>query len=26
LWLTVVELVPSGIYIAVGATRKSLPH
>ncbi len=26
LWLTVVELVPSGLYIAVGATRKSLPH
>ncbi len=25
LWLTVVELVPSGFYIAVGATRKSLP-
>ena len=25
LWLTVVELVPSGLYIAVGATRKSLP-
>jgi glycosyltransferase 2 family protein len=24
LWLTVVELVPSGLYIAVGATRKSL--
>ena len=26
LWLTVVELVPSGLYIAAGATRKSLPH
>jgi len=26
LWLTVVELVPSGLYIAVGTTRKSLPH
>ena len=26
LWLTVVELIPSGLYIAVGATRKSLPH
>jgi uncharacterized membrane protein YbhN (UPF0104 family) len=24
LWLTVVELVPSGLYIASGATRKSL--
>jgi uncharacterized membrane protein YbhN (UPF0104 family) len=26
LWLTVVELVPSGFYVATGATRKSLPH
>ncbi len=26
LWLTIVELVPSGLYIATGATRKSLPH
>ena len=26
LWLTVVELVPSGLYIAAGATRKSLPN
>lgn len=26
LWLTIVELVPSGLYIAVGATRKSLPN
>lgn len=26
LWLTIVELVPSGLYIAAGATRKSLPH
>jgi len=26
LWLTVVELVPSGLYIAVGANRKSLPN
>jgi uncharacterized membrane protein YbhN (UPF0104 family) len=26
LWLTVVELVPSGLYIAIGATRKALPH
>jgi uncharacterized membrane protein YbhN (UPF0104 family) len=26
LWLTIVELVPSGIYVATGATRKSLPH
>jgi len=25
LWLTVVELVPSGVYIALGATRRSLP-
>jgi uncharacterized membrane protein YbhN (UPF0104 family) len=24
LWLTIVELVPSGIYVAAGATRKSL--
>ncbi|HEY1952242.1 MAG TPA: lysylphosphatidylglycerol synthase domain-containing protein [Gemmatimonadaceae bacterium] len=26
LWLTVVELVPSGLYIAAGATRKSLSN
>lgn len=26
LWLTIVEVVPSGLYIAVGATRKSLPN
>lgn len=26
LWLTVVELVPSGLYVATGATRKSLSH
>ncbi len=26
LWLTIVELVPSALYIATGATRKSLPH
>jgi hypothetical protein len=26
LWLTVAELVPSGLYIAAGATRKSLPN
>jgi uncharacterized membrane protein YbhN (UPF0104 family) len=26
LWLTIVELVPSGLYIATGATRKSLSH
>jgi uncharacterized membrane protein YbhN (UPF0104 family) len=26
LWLTIVELVPSGLYMATGATRKSLPH
>jgi len=26
LWLTVVELVPSGLYIAAGATRRSLPN
>ncbi len=26
LWLTIVELVPSGLYIATGATRKSLPN
>jgi uncharacterized membrane protein YbhN (UPF0104 family) len=26
LWLTIVELVPSGLYIAAGANRKSLPH
>jgi len=26
LWLTVVELVPSGLYIAAGTTRKSLPN
>jgi uncharacterized membrane protein YbhN (UPF0104 family) len=25
LWLTVVELIPSGLYIAAGARRKSLP-
>ncbi|MEO8909318.1 MAG: lysylphosphatidylglycerol synthase domain-containing protein [Gemmatimonadaceae bacterium] len=25
LWLTIVELVPSGVYVATGATRKSLP-
>lgn len=26
LWLTIVELVPSGLYVATGANRKSLPH
>jgi uncharacterized membrane protein YbhN (UPF0104 family) len=26
LWLTVVELVPSGLYMATGATRKPLSH
>ena len=26
LWLTIVELVPSGFYVAAGATRKSLPN
>jgi hypothetical protein len=26
LWLTVVELVPSGLYVAAGATRRSLPN
>jgi glycosyltransferase 2 family protein len=26
LWLTIVELVPSGLYIAAGAKRKSLSH
>jgi len=26
LWVTVIELVPSGLYVATGATRKSLPH
>jgi uncharacterized membrane protein YbhN (UPF0104 family) len=26
LWLTIVELVPSGLYIAAGAKRKSLPN
>jgi glycosyltransferase 2 family protein len=26
LWLTVVELVPSGLYVANAASRKSLPH
>jgi glycosyltransferase 2 family protein len=26
LWLTVVELVPSGLYVATGASRKSLSH
>jgi glycosyltransferase 2 family protein len=26
LWLTLVELVPSGLYIATGATRKPLSH
>jgi len=26
LWLTIVELVPSGLYIAAGSTRKSLPN
>jgi glycosyltransferase 2 family protein len=26
LWLTIVELVPSGLYIATSATRKSLSH
>jgi hypothetical protein len=26
LWLTIVELVPSGLYVAAGATRKSLPN
>ena len=26
LWLTIVELVPSGLYIAAGTTRRSLPN
>jgi len=26
LWLTIVELVPSGLYIAAGTTRKSSPN
>jgi glycosyltransferase 2 family protein len=26
LWLTIVELVPSGLYVATRARRKSLPH
>ncbi len=26
LWLTIVELVPSGLYVATGAKRKSLSH
>ena len=26
LWLTIVELVPSGLYVATGARTKSLPH
>jgi len=26
LWLTVVELIPSGLYIAAGPNRKSLPN
>ena len=26
LWLTIVELVPSGLYVAAGATRRSLPN
>ena len=26
LWLTIVELVPSGLYVATGATRKPLSH
>jgi glycosyltransferase 2 family protein len=26
LWLTIIELVPSGLYVATGATRKSLRH
>ena len=26
LWLTIVELVPSGLYVAAGAKRKSLPN
>lgn len=26
LWLTIIELVPSGLYMATGVTRKSLPH
>lgn len=26
LWLTIIELVPSGLYVATGANRKSLPH
>ena len=26
LWLTIIELVPSGFYVATGATRKSLPN
>lgn len=26
LWLTIIELVPSGFYMATGATRKSLPN
>jgi len=26
LWVTIIELVPSGLYVATGANRKSLPH
>ena len=26
LWVTIIELVPSGLYVATSATRKSLPH
>ena len=26
LWLTIIELVPSGFYVATGATKKSLPN
>jgi hypothetical protein len=26
LWLTIIELVPSGLYVATSATRKSLPN
>jgi uncharacterized membrane protein YbhN (UPF0104 family) len=26
LWLTIIELVPSGLYVATGATKKSLPN
>ena len=26
LWLTIIELIPSGLYIAAGTNRKSLPN